>query len=566
MIIGQNGVAGAQRGGDGIGKGDGNGNDDAAGDGNIDVEMTDDGHHGVDTTLHEASNEAPAAVRAPKRKRADVAEVPVNLNELRLLQLKEDRDAYQYDMQWCQDMLDQEDLTPTEARTFQLRLMDLGHQMRMANHTIAQIESEMQNLRFFGAGPPSYIRPNFMPGNNNRTYFMDAEPPQERRGPGRPPGSKNRPKDASATPQPPSSNAQKAAAALASAGAKRILPTEIRVATRKSLDALSCQSCCDCHRMFAPGLKAPIDVTCAAGHSFMLTTSRLADGRAPGPGFSDNANKRLCINVGSPIGSATEDDNDANRTTNASANGQAETAPEVDEVVKVEVVQAANVTSGRRAARTRDTTKEDERIQNITTPTAVNKKNINASSAGGAVSITTPSASTNSLPTRNSSSSKKPTGPSATGGGGNPTADNDDTEVDTPAPSHNSEPDPTGPGGSRYQRLGHHMCQLCTSQKYLTQTTPKQPSEPSSWPLRDVSKMVTHYTRMHGEHNKMERCMELGRALEDNRGPFRYWLSETKRVRVPLDQINDAIDILHEGRLPDLLRRYSNAARAFPKD
>ncbi|ROW03831.1 hypothetical protein VPNG_07261 [Cytospora leucostoma] len=515
--------SGAQQGDDGVGKGDGNGHDDAAGDGNIDVEMTGDGHHGADATLHQASNETPAAVRAPKRKRADVEEVPINLNELRLLQLKEDRDAYQHDMQWCQDVLDQEDITPTETRTFQLRLMDLGHQLRMVNHTIAQIESEMQNLRFFGAGPPSSTRPSFMPGNNNRAYFMDAEPPQERRGPGRPPGSKNRPKDASATPQPPSSNAQKAAAALASAGAKRILPTEIRVAT--------------------------------------------PDGRAPGPGVSDNANKRLCINVGSPVGSATEDDNDAKGTANASANGHADTANEVDEVVKVEVAQAANATSGRRTARTRDTTKEEDRSQKLISPTAVNnKKNINASSAAGAASVTTPSASTSSLPTRNSSSSKKSTGQSATSGGGDPTTDNDDTEPETPAAGHNSEPDPTGPGGSRYQRLGYHRCQLCTSQKYLTQTTPKQPSEPSSWPLRDVSKMVTHYTRMHGEHNKMERCMELGRALEDNRGPFRYWLAETKRVRVPLDQIDDALRVLHQGRLPDLLRRYSNAARGFPKD
>lgn len=302
----------------------------------------------------------------------------------------------------------------------------------------------------------------------------------------------------------------------------------------------------------------------------MLTTRRLADEGAQGasnPGASDNPNKRLCINVGSPVGSATEDDDEVKHRTNASADGHAEEAPEVVEVVKVEVAQAANSASGRRTARTRDTTKEDDRGQNVASPSAAhNKENINASSAGGAASVTTPPASTTSLPTRNSSASKKTTGPSATTGGGDPTADYHDTQAVTPTTIYNSEPDPTGPGGSRYQRLGHYTCQLCRSQKYLGQMTPKQPSEPSHWPLRDVSKMVTHYTRMHGEHSKGERCVELGRALAQNRGPFRYWLAETKRVRVPLDQIDAAIDLLRTGHLPDLLRRYSNAAKLFPTD
>ncbi|ROW03644.1 hypothetical protein VPNG_07156 [Cytospora leucostoma] len=57
---------------------------------------------------------------------------------------------------------------------------------------------------------------------------------------------------------------------------------------------------------------------------------------------------------------------------------------------------------------------------------------------------------------------------------------------------------------------------------------------------------------------------EFSRDVESAPDHTHHRLSETKLVRVHLDQINAAIDILHQGRLPDLLRRYSNAARAFP--
>lgn len=527
---------------------DGHGNVEGNMDGNVDVDVEMGGNgqqEVVEAAVQAEPSGTPTRGRTSRRKNHDVEYAPININELRLMQLKEDREAYHYDLQWCQDVLDHDDVTPAEKRSFQMRQLDLGHQLRAANHRIAEYEAEMQNHRFFGGPTSSSGRPSYMPAYNPRTSFMNAEPPQERRGPGRPPGSKNRPKDAGSTPQPPSSNAQKAAA-LASAGAKRTLPpTEIRVATRKSLDSLHCDSCRDCHRIFKTKLDAPVSITCALGHAFILTSRRLANG-----GTTENPRKRPRIEVGSPIGSTTEDDNEMNETTNTATVENARRSQEVDD----EKDDAIKGTNARRAAHTRDTTKEDDRVQNGSGFTFVNnKKNINASSGGGPAAPSTPA---HALPTRNTPASKT-TGPAtgaqtaaAAASGGAPTAGRD----------------PTGPNGAMYQRLGHHMCQLCTSQKYLTQTTPKQPSEPSSWPLRDVSKMVTHYTRMHGEHNRMERCMELGRALEDNRGPFRYWLQETKRVKVTPDEVNMAIKELNEGHLPELLRRNSNAARAFPRD
>ena len=71
--------------------------------------------------------------------------------------------------------------------------------------------------------------------------------------------------------------------------------------------------------------------------------------------------------------------------------------------------------------------------------------------------------------------------------------------------------------GSTVQRLGYWKCRLCTSAKYATAPQPKQPSAACKWPLRDVAKMITHFTDMHGEHTPSERCHELGSALNSNR-------------------------------------------------
>lgn len=115
-----------------------------------------------------------------------------------------------------------------------------------------------------------------------------------------------------------------------------------------------------------------------------------------------------------------------------------------------------------------------------------------------------------------------------------------------------------------YTRLGRWMCTLCTSQKYLKAPPPKQPAEPSSWPLRDISKIVTHFTRMHTEQTDGERCQELGNALSKNLGPFKYWIRVTKKLQVDDEQIQQALSELREGNLPDLLRRLSTAAAQFP--
>lgn len=126
---------------------------------------------------------------------------------------------------------------------------------------------------------------------------------------------------------------------------------------------------------------------------------------------------------------------------------------------------------------------------------------------------------------------------------------------------------PNAPVGDVYQRLGYWRCRLCTSQKYLNTPPPKQPSEPGHWPLRDVSKMVTHFTRMHGEHNNVERCMELGTALGENRGPFHHWLVVTKKEKaLDAPAIAAAVEELENGQMPELLRKVSTSAANFPRD
>ncbi|SPO01385.1 uncharacterized protein DNG_04061 [Cephalotrichum gorgonifer] len=121
--------------------------------------------------------------------------------------------------------------------------------------------------------------------------------------------------------------------------------------------------------------------------------------------------------------------------------------------------------------------------------------------------------------------------------------------------------------GNMIQRLGFWKCRLCTSPKYLAAPQPKQPSAPCKWPLRDIAKMITHFTDMHSEHSPSERCEELGTALDGNRGPFEYWLNRSRSMDVGDGSVmRECIDILLSGRLPPLLRRLSRAAAAFPED
>ena len=67
------------------------------------------------------------------------------------------------------------------------------------------------------------------------------------------------------------------------------------------------------------------------------------------------------------------------------------------------------------------------------------------------------------------------------------------------------------------QRLGFWKCRLCSAPKYLLAGAGRSPAAPCKWPLKDISKMITHFTEMHGEHTPSERCVELGAALAQNR-------------------------------------------------
>jgi hypothetical protein len=131
------------------------------------------------------------------------------------------------------------------------------------------------------------------------------------------------------------------------------------------------------------------------------------------------------------------------------------------------------------------------------------------------------------------------------------------------------------------QRLGFWKCRLCSAPKYLLAGAGRSPAMPCKWPLKDISKMITHFTEMHGEHTPAERCMELGAALRHNRmkppdcfldlykftltrtlgGPFEYWLRRTRSQKIGDGSIiEDCLKTLLSGDMPDLLRRHSRAA------
>lgn len=67
------------------------------------------------------------------------------------------------------------------------------------------------------------------------------------------------------------------------------------------------------------------------------------------------------------------------------------------------------------------------------------------------------------------------------------------------------------------QRLGFWKCQLCLTPTYLLAGNGRSPAQPCKWPLKDISKMIAHFTSMHGEQESEARLSELGRALDLNR-------------------------------------------------
>ncbi|KAH7029194.1 uncharacterized protein B0I36DRAFT_325227 [Microdochium trichocladiopsis] len=123
----------------------------------------------------------------------------------------------------------------------------------------------------------------------------------------------------------------------------------------------------------------------------------------------------------------------------------------------------------------------------------------------------------------------------------------------------------TSHGSSAVQRLGFWKCRLCVASKYLNAGPNRVPSEPSKWPLKDVSKMLNHFLDLHTEHTPAERCMELGAALAQNRGPFEYWLTQTRKQELDdLSVIDGYVNTLQAGNLPEGLRRLNRAAGLFP--
>ncbi|KAK4098738.1 hypothetical protein N658DRAFT_499191 [Parathielavia hyrcaniae] len=115
------------------------------------------------------------------------------------------------------------------------------------------------------------------------------------------------------------------------------------------------------------------------------------------------------------------------------------------------------------------------------------------------------------------------------------------------------------------QRLGFWKCRLCSAPKYLLAGAGRSPAAPCKWPLKDISKMITHFTEMHGEHGAAERCVELGAALAQNRGPFEYWLRRTRAQNISDGSIiDDCFETLLNGEMPELLRRHSRAAAGMP--
>ncbi|KAL5611990.1 hypothetical protein BROUX41_000447 [Berkeleyomyces rouxiae] len=121
--------------------------------------------------------------------------------------------------------------------------------------------------------------------------------------------------------------------------------------------------------------------------------------------------------------------------------------------------------------------------------------------------------------------------------------------------------------GAQVQRLGFWKCRLCTTQKYLRAGPGRQPSGPCKWPLKDVAKMIAHFTEMHHEHLPRERCSELGDALDKNRGPFEYWLRRSHSMSAADDAlIQECVDVLRSGKLPPILRKLSRAAASFPEE
>ncbi|KAK0725479.1 hypothetical protein B0H67DRAFT_482300 [Lasiosphaeris hirsuta] len=172
------------------------------------------------------------------------------------------------------------------------------------------------------------------------------------------------------------------------------------------------------------------------------------------------------------------------------------------------------------------------------------------------------------LPGGSGSNLKRAAGPA--GGDNNPgnTTTKRSKVLPSPEPAHEGNStllNGEDPDHTILQRLGYWKCRLCEAPKYLLAGTGRSPAAPCKWPLKDISKMITHFTEMHTEHMPAERCAELGTALSKNRGPFEYWLRRTRAQDVgDGGVIDECINSLLGGTMPGLLRRLSRAAAGMP--
>ena len=141
-----------------------------------DAEMIiDDGRNGSPTAADNGFAYSSPASLLPRRGSFDFEAAPVDLVELELCQLKEDREGLHYDVEWTGHQVGLANITPAESRTYQLRLLDLGHQLRQTTHRIHMREAEIHNYRF-DLAPVVNDQQVYALNVAQQTFFMNAQP------------------------------------------------------------------------------------------------------------------------------------------------------------------------------------------------------------------------------------------------------------------------------------------------------------------------------------------------------------------------------------------------------
>ena len=92
-------------------------------------------------------------------------------------QMREDITAYRHDLDFCQIHVLQPDVTPQEARKLQLRVLDIGHNIRRAQHRLEILAAQKRNDH----GPTpliinSYAEYHQLPVNSNSVRANNSSP------------------------------------------------------------------------------------------------------------------------------------------------------------------------------------------------------------------------------------------------------------------------------------------------------------------------------------------------------------------------------------------------------